>query len=124
MSSAEAQDFAAQRSRMVAEVEAMYAETERETGGDVLLCGWVCEEFAECVPPWLRLGRGRAGRGVFPAHRPSVAELLALRQRDAASYQVRHGDAATTRGGPELPPVIRGLMRASSRFMTSLAYWI
>jgi len=32
MSSAEAQDFAAQRSRMVAEVEAMYAETRRETG--------------------------------------------------------------------------------------------
>ena len=32
MSSVEAQDFAAQRSRMVAEVEAMYAETQRETG--------------------------------------------------------------------------------------------
>jgi protein-L-isoaspartate(D-aspartate) O-methyltransferase len=32
MSSADAQDFAAQRSRMVAEVEAMYAETRRETG--------------------------------------------------------------------------------------------
>src|SRR5260221_14303729 len=32
MSSAEAQDFAAQRSRMLAEVEAMYAETQRETG--------------------------------------------------------------------------------------------
>ena len=31
-SSAEAQDFAAQRARMVAEVEAMYAETRRETG--------------------------------------------------------------------------------------------
>lgn len=30
--SAEAQDFAAQRSRMVAEVEAMYAETRSETG--------------------------------------------------------------------------------------------
>ena len=32
MSSAEAQDFAEQRSRMVAEVEAMYADTQRETG--------------------------------------------------------------------------------------------
>ena len=32
MSSADAQDFAAQRSRMVAEVEAMYADTQRETG--------------------------------------------------------------------------------------------
>src|SRR6267378_1936444 len=32
MSASEAQDFAAQRSRMVAEVEAMYAETRRETG--------------------------------------------------------------------------------------------
>jgi protein-L-isoaspartate(D-aspartate) O-methyltransferase len=32
MSTAEAQDFAAQRSRMVAEVEAMYADTQRETG--------------------------------------------------------------------------------------------
>ncbi len=32
MSSADAQDFTAQRSRMVAEVEAMYAETQRETG--------------------------------------------------------------------------------------------
>jgi protein-L-isoaspartate(D-aspartate) O-methyltransferase len=32
MSSAEAQDFAAQRARMVAEVEAMYGETRRETG--------------------------------------------------------------------------------------------
>jgi protein-L-isoaspartate(D-aspartate) O-methyltransferase len=31
-SSAEAQDFAAQRARMVAEVEAMYAETRSETG--------------------------------------------------------------------------------------------
>ena len=32
MSTADAQDFTAQRSRMVAEVEAMYAETHRETG--------------------------------------------------------------------------------------------
>ena len=32
MSSSEAQDFAASRSRMLAEVEAMYAETQRETG--------------------------------------------------------------------------------------------
>jgi protein-L-isoaspartate(D-aspartate) O-methyltransferase len=32
MSPAAAQDFAAQRSRMVAEVEAMYADTRRETG--------------------------------------------------------------------------------------------
>jgi len=32
MSSADAQDFAAQRSRLVAEVEAMYADTARETG--------------------------------------------------------------------------------------------
>ena len=32
MSTANAQDFAAQRSRMVAEVEAMYADTQRETG--------------------------------------------------------------------------------------------
>lgn len=32
MSSADAQDFAAQRSRMVAEVEAMYVDTQRETG--------------------------------------------------------------------------------------------
>src|SRR5436190_18084194 len=32
MSSADAQDFTAQRSRMVAEVEAMYADTQRETG--------------------------------------------------------------------------------------------
>src|SRR6266850_1861028 len=32
MSAAEAQDFAAQRSRMIAEVEATYAETRRETG--------------------------------------------------------------------------------------------
>lgn len=31
MSSADAQDFALQRSRMVAEVEAMYADTQRET---------------------------------------------------------------------------------------------
>ena len=32
MSSSDAQDFAASRSRMVAEVEALYAETQRETG--------------------------------------------------------------------------------------------
>ena len=32
MSPSDAQDFAASRSRMVAEVEAMYAETQRETG--------------------------------------------------------------------------------------------
>ena len=32
MSSADAQDFTAQRSRKVAEVEAMYADTQRETG--------------------------------------------------------------------------------------------
>jgi protein-L-isoaspartate(D-aspartate) O-methyltransferase len=32
MGTAEAQDFAAQRSRMLAEVEATYAETQRETG--------------------------------------------------------------------------------------------
>lgn len=32
MSSADAQDFVAQRNRMVAEVEAMYADTQRETG--------------------------------------------------------------------------------------------
>ena len=32
MSTADAQDFAAQRNRLVAEVEAMYAETRRETG--------------------------------------------------------------------------------------------
>ena len=32
MNAADAQDFAAQRNRMVAEVEAMYADTERETG--------------------------------------------------------------------------------------------
>jgi protein-L-isoaspartate(D-aspartate) O-methyltransferase len=32
MSSADAQDFAPQRVRMVAEVEAMYADTQRETG--------------------------------------------------------------------------------------------
>lgn len=32
MSTANAQDFAAQRSRMVAEVEAMYVDTQRETG--------------------------------------------------------------------------------------------
>jgi protein-L-isoaspartate(D-aspartate) O-methyltransferase len=32
MSSADAQDFALQRSRMLAEVEAMYADTQRETG--------------------------------------------------------------------------------------------
>jgi protein-L-isoaspartate(D-aspartate) O-methyltransferase len=32
MSAADAQEFAAQRSRMVTEVEAMYAETQRETG--------------------------------------------------------------------------------------------
>lgn len=38
--------------------------------------------------------------------------------------EVRHGDAATARGGPELPPVMRNLMRASSRLMTSLAYWV
>src|SRR5205823_12469286 len=31
-SAADAQDFAAQRARLVAEVEAMYAETSRETG--------------------------------------------------------------------------------------------
>jgi protein-L-isoaspartate(D-aspartate) O-methyltransferase len=36
MSSSEAQDFAAQRNRMVAEVEAMYAETRRETGLDAM----------------------------------------------------------------------------------------
>ena len=38
--------------------------------------------------------------------------------------EVRHADAAAARGGPELPPLIRGLMRASSRVMTTLAYWI
>jgi protein-L-isoaspartate(D-aspartate) O-methyltransferase len=32
MSAADAQDFAAQRSRMVADIEAMYAETRQETG--------------------------------------------------------------------------------------------
>ena len=32
MSSSDAQDFAASRSRMLAEVEALYAETQRETG--------------------------------------------------------------------------------------------
>jgi ubiquinone biosynthesis monooxygenase Coq7 len=38
--------------------------------------------------------------------------------------EVRHADAATARGGPKLPSVARALMRASSRVMTSLAYWI
>ena len=32
MSGADAQDFAAQRARLVAEVDAMYAETRAETG--------------------------------------------------------------------------------------------
>lgn len=38
--------------------------------------------------------------------------------------EVRHADAAAARGGPELPPPVRALMRASSRVMTTLAYWI
>jgi 3-demethoxyubiquinol 3-hydroxylase len=38
--------------------------------------------------------------------------------------EVRHADAAAARGGPELPPLMRALMRASSRVMTTLAYWI
>jgi protein-L-isoaspartate(D-aspartate) O-methyltransferase len=36
MSSSEAQDFTAQRSRMVAEIDAMYGETRRETGLDAM----------------------------------------------------------------------------------------
>ena len=38
--------------------------------------------------------------------------------------EIRHADAASARGGPELPPLMRTLMRLSSRLMTGLAYWI
>ena len=57
-------------------------------------------------------GRGAIGAAAELADRavrltpPDLAELLALRQRDAASYQVRHGDASRAR----VPP--RGARRA------------
>jgi 3-demethoxyubiquinol 3-hydroxylase len=38
--------------------------------------------------------------------------------------EVRHGEAAAARGGPELPRPMQALMRAASRVMTSLSYWI
>jgi 3-demethoxyubiquinol 3-hydroxylase len=40
------------------------------------------------------------------------------------SDEVRHGDAAAARGGPELPSLMRALMRCASQVMTRLAYWI
>jgi protein-L-isoaspartate(D-aspartate) O-methyltransferase len=59
MSSAEAQDFAAQRSRMVAEVEAMYAETRADTG------------LAAMSPPVrAALGKVERHRLVPPAQQP------------------------------------------------------
>lgn len=65
MSAAEAQDFNASRSRMVAEVDAMYAETQRETG----LAG---------MSPAVRAAMGKVER-----HR------LVPREQLAAAYQNR-----------------------------------
>ena len=61
MSSADAQDFAAQRSRLVAEVDAMYAETRRDTG------------LASMSPPVrAALGRVERHRMVPPAQQPAA----------------------------------------------------
>ena len=61
MSSAEAQDFAAQRSRMVAEVEAMYADTQRETG-------------LQSMSPAVRAALGRVERHrLIPAEQQGAA---------------------------------------------------
>jgi 3-demethoxyubiquinol 3-hydroxylase len=38
--------------------------------------------------------------------------------------EVRHGAEAFAAGGSELPPVVRSLMRATSRGMTRTAYWV
>ena len=38
--------------------------------------------------------------------------------------EVRHAESAAYRGAAELPAVTRALMRATSRLMTRLAYWI
>ena len=65
MSSSDAQDFAAARSRMVAEVEALYAETQRETG------------FAAMSPAV------RAALGKVERHR------LVPREQQAAAYANR-----------------------------------
>ena len=65
MSSSDAQDFAASRSRMLAEVEAMYAETQRETG------------FAAMSPAV------RAALGKVERHR------LVPREQQAAAYANR-----------------------------------
>jgi ubiquinone biosynthesis monooxygenase Coq7 len=38
--------------------------------------------------------------------------------------EVEHGRAARERGGAELPAAVQGLMRLSSKFMTTSAYWV
>ena len=65
MSSADAQDFVAQRNRMVAEVEAMYADTQRETG---------LQSMSSAV---------RAGMGKVERHR------LIPREQQGAAYANR-----------------------------------
>lgn len=59
--------------------------------------------------------------------------LQKLPERDLRSRSVvqtmrsdeeRHGAEATAAGGQQLPAPVRGLMRASARVMTRLAYWL
>ena len=76
MSSSDAQDFAASRSRMLAEVEALYAETQRETG------------FAAMSPAV------RAALGKVERHR------LVPREQQGAAYANRPLPIGTVRLGP------------------------
>lgn len=47
-------------------------------------------------------------------------EVVARMQADEAA----HGQAARDRGGIELPPPVRGLMRMTAKLMTGSAYWL
>ncbi|HTP38632.1 MAG TPA: 2-polyprenyl-3-methyl-6-methoxy-1,4-benzoquinone monooxygenase [Steroidobacteraceae bacterium] len=55
----------------------------------------------------------------LPAADARSRRIVEQMQRD----EVAHGQAARERGGSELPSPIRALMRATSRVMTSSAYW-
>ncbi len=51
-----------------------------------------------------------------------TASRAVLEQMKADEQQ--HGQAARDRGGADLPAPVRGLMRLSSKVMTTTAYWI
>jgi len=108
----------------------------KQLGGRVSLMspGWYLGSFAIGVAAGL--AGDRTSLGFLAETERQVAEHLdnhldLLPEDDSASRailarmradEVRHGNAAVEQGAAELPDAVKGLMRAASRVMTSIAY--